>query len=199
LLISAATGLLVNLLSGGGTINSGTNSIVIGSVLGSTGGLTKVGTGTLTLTNVNTYSGGTIVNAGILLANSSGGTGTGAVNINIGGTLGGTGTIAGLVTNNAGGILMPGVAGSGTLSVTNSLKLLSGSTNTFVVNGTTSLASNSVALGAGAMTYGGVLNILTNGTFTVGQTFQVRRMPATLRASPAALVPGSYLASRTAC
>ena len=174
LFMSAATGLTVNLLSSGATFNSGSNNILIGSVLGNTGGLTKTGSGTLTLTNVNTYSGGTTISAGTLLANnpSGSGTGTGAVKINSGATLGGTGTIAGVITNNAGGILSPGVNGIGTFTVTNRLTLLAGSTNSFVVNGTTVVASNSVALGVtGAVTYGGVLNIAPNGSFTVGQTF----------------------------
>ena len=171
LFMSAATGLTVNLLSSGGTFNSGANSIIIGSMLGSTGGLTKTGSGTLTLTNANTFSGGTTISAGTLLANnpSGSGTGSGTVNINTGGTLGGTGTIAGSVTNNAGGTLSAGAGGSGTLTVSGNLTLASGSTNTFAVNGSTP-ANTHVALGA-AVTYGGVLNIVTNGTFTAGQTF----------------------------
>ncbi len=66
LFMPAATGLTVNLQAGGATFNSGANSITIGSVLGSTGGLTKTGTGLLTLTNANTYSGLTTISAGEL-------------------------------------------------------------------------------------------------------------------------------------
>ncbi len=174
--LSAATGLTANIQDGGATINSGANSIVVGAALvaNGTGGLTKTGVGTLTLTNANTYSGGTIISAGTLLVNNPAGSGagTGAVNVNGGTTLGGTGSISGLVTNNSGGILMPGVSNIGKLTLNGNAVLLAGSTNTFVVNGTTAVASNSVAVGA-AITYGGVLNILTNGTFTVGQTFQL--------------------------
>ena len=63
------------------------------------GSLTKVGSGTLTLTGANTYSGGTTVSEGsFVIRNSSGsGTGTGPVQVNEG-TLGGGGTIAGAVT-----------------------------------------------------------------------------------------------------
>ncbi len=43
-----------------------------GSIAGS-GSLTKMGTGSVTLSTVNTYTGGTIVNAGILIAGVSGG------------------------------------------------------------------------------------------------------------------------------
>jgi autotransporter-associated beta strand protein len=164
----------------GVTINPASYSITIpntlshdSAVTGADGGLTindTVGGGALILSVANTYTGPTTISAGTLLVNSASGTGTGAVNINSGGTLGGNGTIAGVVTNNAGGSLLAGVAGSGTLNVTNGLKLLAGSTNTFAVNGTTP-TNTIIALGAGTVSYGGVLNIVTNGTLTVGQTF----------------------------
>jgi autotransporter-associated beta strand protein len=157
------------------------------------GTLTKSGPGTLTLTNANIYSGGTRVSAGTLLVTNGvgSGTGTGVVNINNGGALGGTGTIAGAVTNNAGGILAPGVSGSGTLTLNNYLTLVSGSTNTFAVNGTTP-ANTKVALAATAsVTYGGVLNIATNGTFTLGQTFTLFSGAGATNASNFASIAGS--------
>ncbi len=173
------------------------NNIMVGQLLANApsqaGTLTKSGPGTLTLTNANTYSGGTRVSAGTLLVTNGvgSGTGTGAVNINNGGALGGTGTIAGAVTNNAGGILAPGVSGSGTLTLNNYLTLVSGSTNTFAVNGTTP-ANTKVALAATAsVTYGGVLNIATNGTFTLGQTFTLFSGAGATNASNFASIAGS--------
>src|SRR6266550_4753874 len=64
------------------------------------GSLTKIGNGTLTLGGANTYTGGTIVSRGLLLANSSDGsaTGTGTVQVMDHAKLGGTGIIAGAVT-----------------------------------------------------------------------------------------------------
>src|SRR4029079_8552952 len=72
------------------------------------------GAGTLSLTNANTYAGGTVVSAGTLLAmNTSGsGTGTGAVVVNSGGELGGTGIVAGNVISS--GTVAPG-SSAGTL------------------------------------------------------------------------------------
>jgi autotransporter-associated beta strand protein len=160
-------------------------------VIGGAFPLTKTGAGTLTLTNSNTYTGGTTISAGTLLVANVGGsgTGTGPVNNN-GGTLGGTGAISGLLTNGSGSILMPGVGGIGKLTLSNNVTLLSGSTNTFVVNGSTGVASNSVVLGA-AVTYGGVLNIVTNGTFTAGQTFTLFSGTGATNASNFASIVGS--------
>lgn len=98
--------------------------------------LTKVGTGTLTLTGNNNYGGVTTVNGGTLLVNGTHVQDTspttlptagllpfnpGDYVVNSGGTLGGTGIIGDgldplLVTINAGGTLAPG-ASIGTLSV----------------------------------------------------------------------------------
>lgn len=161
---------------------------------GADGGLTvndSVGGGTLALAAANTYTGATTISNGTLLANNAtgSGTGTGAVIINNGGTLGGAGTITGLVTNKAGGILAPGVGGSGKFTLSGNLVLLAGSTNTFAVNGSTP-TNTSVALGAN-VTYGGVLNIVTNGTFTIGQKFTLFAGTGATNTSNFASIAGS--------
>lgn len=111
-------------LSGGGTSggnlvlnsslitgNNNSSTTFAGAISGS-GGLTKVGTGTFTVTNDNNYSGGTTINGGTLLVNNPpsttgtghSGTGSGTIVVNSGGTLGGTGNHNGNVTINSGGL-----------------------------------------------------------------------------------------------
>jgi fibronectin-binding autotransporter adhesin len=80
------------------------------------------------LTGANSYSGGTFVNAGTLLANNTVGSGTGSGFVTVGnnGTLGGSGIIAGSVF--CSGVISPGQS-AGLLTIGGGLDLSAGGTN----------------------------------------------------------------------
>jgi outer membrane autotransporter protein len=113
-----------NLFLGSRTLTVGSNNLdttvsgviadVGGTISATGGGLVKIGTGSLTLSGINTYTGATTVSAGRLAVNGSL---TSDVTVAAAGTLGGNGTIFGNVTNN--GTAAPGNS-IGTLTVTGS-------------------------------------------------------------------------------
>ncbi|MBW8863771.1 MAG: autotransporter-associated beta strand repeat-containing protein, partial [Verrucomicrobia bacterium] len=73
---SAASGAnAVNLVTNALTFDNGGNAVTINNVLSGAGGLVSQGSGTLTLPQVNTYTGNTVVNAGTLVL-----TGAGSIN-----------------------------------------------------------------------------------------------------------------------
>ena len=102
-----------------------TSTTYSGGIVGSNN-ITKVGAGTLTLTNTTalTYTGTTTVTGGSLKI-SGAKTGVGATTINSGGTLTGTGSLVGTTTVASGGILAPGDGGVGNITHS-SLTLSSG-------------------------------------------------------------------------
>lgn len=103
-----------DIVNNGEVIFNRSDDITYSSAISGNGGVTKAGTGTLTLTGVHTYGGSTSVVEGKLLVNGSL---TGNVDVQNGATLGGTGSISDLVTVNNGGILSPGSNAVGSLSV----------------------------------------------------------------------------------
>ena len=71
-----AAGRAVTLGSLGGTIDTNGNDSTFGQVISGSGTLTKAGTGTLTLTGANSYSGDTTISAGTLQIGNGGITGS---------------------------------------------------------------------------------------------------------------------------
>ena len=132
--------------------------------------LTKVGTGTQTLSGANTYSGATTVSSGTLLVDGSINNSS-AVTVS-GGILGGVGTITAPVTVPAGGTLAPGDGNIGTLNIAGSLTLAG---NVLIeVNKADSPASDVVNV-TGALAYGGTLTATNVGgsALQLGDEFPV--------------------------
>ena len=110
-------------LTSGGDNASTTFAGVISETNG-TGRLTKIGTGTFTLTGNNTYTGATTVDGGTLSVNGSIASSS-MTTVNSGGTLGGNGFVGNTTIN--GGTLAPGNS-IGTLTVQGNLVMTSAST-----------------------------------------------------------------------
>jgi autotransporter-associated beta strand protein len=151
-----------------------------------TGELTKVGSGTLTLTGANLYTTGTAVNGGTLVVSNTTGSGTGAGPVNVSaGTLGGSGIIAGAVTigtgSGAGAFLAPAHGGKKqlTLTIQDSLTFNTDATYTYtfkakgnkskidkvIANGVTINSGASFNLSGtaqGTLTQGRVLTVIKN-------------------------------------
>ena len=123
---------------------------------GTGGGFTKVGTGILTLGGSNNYAGTTTVNAGTLRINGNQVAATGALTVQTGATLSGSGTIGGATTIN--GRHNPGNS-PGIQTFNNGLTYNTGAT--FVWELTSNAASGRGTVFDGVNVTGGALSINT--------------------------------------
>jgi len=143
---------------GMGTLNlNQSDTASITSTISGNGIINQLGSGTTILTENNSYTGATTVNAGTLLANNAAGSalGTSVVLVTNTGTLGGNGSISGPVTIEGGGNLTPGYNGVGALTLNNGLTLQDGATTTFLINDTNNFTS--INLIGSSIGYGGAL------------------------------------------
>jgi autotransporter-associated beta strand protein len=174
----------VTLNAGGGTLDTNGNSATLAGVIGGSGGLAKIGDGTLVLAGANSYSGGTTLAGGTLrLANNSA-LGTGAL------------TTTGSVVDYANGVIIanPIVINSNTtqLQVTSGTATQAGAISelngprplekigdgTLVLSGTNSYSGPTIVSAGTLMVNGSIPNstvtvasgALLTGTGTVGAT-----------------------------
>ncbi len=156
----------------GGVFNTTANTTVSGAI-GGTGGLWKNGTGTLTLTGVNSYTGNTNVEAGKLVVNGSL---SSAVRILKGGSLGGNASIVGNLTNL--GTLAPGNS-PGTINITGNY--LEAGTLDIEVWGLTAGTLHDQVVVSGTATFqaGSTLKVTkTGGSFDLARTESVLAVSA---------------------
>ena len=157
---------VANVQAGGITIDSNGFDLGISQTLSGTGGLTKAGAGRLTLSASNAYAGTTTVTAGSLFIDGT--QASGAVQVDAGATLGGSGAIGGAVTMF--GVLSPGNS-PGVLSVA-ALVLGGSSTSIFEIDGTTrSTQYDGLNItGSSGPTYGGALSLVFGNGSAFGNT-----------------------------
>jgi autotransporter-associated beta strand protein len=157
---------VANVQAGGITIDSNGFDLGISQSLAGTGGLTKAGAGRLTLSASNAYAGTTTVTAGSLFIDGT--QANGAVQVDAGATLGGSGAIGGAVTMF--GVLSPGNS-PGVLSVA-ALVLGGSSTSIFEIDGTTrSTQYDGLNItGSSGPTYGGTLSLVFGNGSAFGNT-----------------------------
>ncbi len=165
-------------LTGGIAIGGSSNTLTLTGAGGTTistaaitgaGNLTYSGSGagTLNLAIASPlYSGTTTVNSGTVRVTANGAAGTGPVNVSAGGTLGGSGSIAGLVTVAGTGILAPSVGQTppSTATFNGGLTLNSGSVLDFNLssspdNGSPNGLNDHIAVTGALALSGGTLNI----------------------------------------
>ncbi|ENJ7361362.1 autotransporter outer membrane beta-barrel domain-containing protein [Salmonella enterica] len=125
--------------------------------IGGTGRVEKSGDDTLTLSGSNTYTGGTLINGGTLVASNVEALGTGDVTDNA--------TLA----LNTGGTFDNAISGSGQVVKSGDETLTLSGTNSYTggttISGGTLVATNVEALGSGDVTDDATLELNTGGTF----------------------------------
>lgn len=119
----------------------------------------------------NTYTGTTTVGSGTLLVNGNQSAATGAVNVNLAGTLGGIGTVGGAVSVT--GTISPG-ASVGTFTTTSTLSINAGGVYKFELNSDTSTADKIIAAGVSLNATSTInLSDLGSTVLTAGTSFTI--------------------------
>ena len=166
--LDSSAGSTLSLATGAtATISSTGTSTLAGNITGA-GSLATSGTGSVTLSGTNTYSGGTTL-AGVATALSSSALGAGTVTLNSGGNLQLQNGIT--LTNNFSLNSTGTSATDGALENTSASNAISGTitlagSSRIQSDSGTLTASNTVALGANALSVGGAGNVTLSGALT---------------------------------
>jgi fibronectin-binding autotransporter adhesin len=181
----SSLGITIN--AGGANFNTNNHSISFATALSGTGGLNKLGLGTLTLSDSNSYKGNTVINTGTLTLTSTGSIDSSPIiDVMSGATfdvsakssfsLGGTQTLmgGGNVTAAAGSHIAPGDS-AGTLTISGNLTLNDGALLDFELASSTS-ASDKISMISSTLYLNGLdfsdftftaLNGFGKGTYTL--------------------------------
>jgi autotransporter-associated beta strand protein len=155
------------------TVGGNNATTTYSAAISGLGGLVKAGTGMMTLSGTNTYSGATTINGGTLNVTGAISSGSGTMTVNSGGALAGTGSVAKPATIGSGGAISPGNGGAGaagTLTLSGGLTLGTGAVLRMDLAGTTT--SDKLAV-SGAFSASGTttINLTALGSFVGSGTY----------------------------
>jgi len=163
----------------GGLLDSGTinasqlagGSGTVNAVVTGTAAFSKTGSGVLTLSNANTYSGQTLVTAGTLLV--SGTLTQSQATVSSAATLGGTGSVAGGLSLQSGGFVQPGITGTAVGALSTGPVTLAGTYVATITGTATSLLDRLVVTGSIDFTGGTIQPVLAGYVPAQNDRFQV--------------------------